>query len=122
MKKFNLTTGKIGEKIASKELIKRGYQIIGQNYRTRFGEIDIIAKDCEIWVFVEVKARKGTGFGLPQEAVNFRKQNKIIRSAIQYIQQNRLGEISWRVDVVSILLDRVGNVKKFDLIKNAVMR
>jgi len=122
MKQFNLTTGKIGEQIAARELQKRGYQIIGQNFRTRFGEIDLIARDGDILIFVEVKARKGIGFGLPQEAVGFKKQNKIIRGALQYIRDNRLGEISWRIDVVSIILDYKGNLKSFDLIKNAVMR
>lgn len=122
MKQFNLTTGKIGEKIAAQKLSQQGYEIVGKNFRTRYGEIDLIAREGGIYVFVEVKARKSLTYGLPQEAVDFRKQNKIIRSALQYIKENRLGEISWRVDVVSILLNRDGSVKKFDLIKNAVMR
>lgn len=116
-----ISFGKIGEEIAGDYLEHQGYQIIDSNFRTRFGEIDIIARDGDVWVFVEVKARRGISFGLPEEAVTFRKQNKIVRQALAYIKEKKLGEISWRIDVVSIIMP-IGREPRIKLIKNAVER
>ena len=116
-----ISFGKTGEEIARDYLKDQGYEIIDSNFRTRFGEIDIIAHDGEVWVFVEVKARRGISFGLPEEAVTFRKQNKIVHQALAYIKEKKLGEISWRIDVVSIIMPR-DREPKIKLIKNAVER
>src|SRR4030065_93970 len=99
-----ISTGKIGVELARDYLKDQVYEIIDSNFRTRFGEIDIIARDGDVWVFVEVKARRSVAYGLPEEAVTFRKQNKIVHQALAYIKEKRLGEISWRIDVVSIIM------------------
>jgi len=113
--------GDEGEKLAKKYLKDQDYEIIDSNFRTRFGEIDVIARDGDVWVFCEVKARRGIAYGLPEEAVTFRKQNKIVHAALNYIREKKLGEISWRVDVISIIMP-VDKKPKIKLNKNAVER
>lgn len=91
-----------GETLAVKFIKKRGYAIITQNYKTPFGEIDIIAKDGDTIVFIEVKTRKNTIFGYPFESVNKKKIQKIKKSALHYLKKQRQ-EFSVRFDVISIL-------------------
>lgn len=88
IKKHGVTSlGALAEDVAVAYLLKRRYDILERNYRTRWGEIDIIARDGATLVFIEVKARKGNVCGLPQEAVGRQKQFKIIRMAQQYMHQ-----------------------------------
>ena len=77
MKKFNRIVGSKAEEYASRALIKKGYTIVKRNFSNRFGEIDIIVKDGETLVFVEVKAKTGNRFGTPEEMVSKRKLNQI---------------------------------------------
>ncbi len=113
--------GDWGEKIAVNYLMKQGYQILDRNYKTKLGELDIVAKEGDIIVFVEVKTRSSRSFGLPQEAVNFKKQNKIMRMAMQYLQNRDLKD-TWRIDVVGIVMSKNRRVENIDLIRNAVIR
>ena len=92
-----------------------------RNYKTKLGELDIVAKEGDIIVFVEVKTRSSRSFGLPQEAVNFKKQNKIMRMALQYLRDRELRG-TWRIDVVGIVMDKNRRVENIDLIRNAVIR
>ena len=93
--------GKMGEDAAAKYLKKLGYKILEQNYFCRMGEIDIIARDKEYIVFVEVKLRKNNDFGGAPAAVDKRKQEKIKRTALFYLQTNHI-ESAVRFDVVLI--------------------
>lgn len=113
--------GAKGEDIARKHLVQNLYHIVAENYRTKFGELDIIAKEGEVLVFVEVKTRIGHEYGLPQEAVDFKKQNKIIRAALKYMETHPHPG-TWRVDVIAIELDWHGKLQYFEHIRNAVMR
>lgn len=110
--------GNRGEKIAAKFLRKQGYQIIEKNYRSRLGEIDIVAKEDESVVFVEVKTRCSTDFGLPEEALSYDKRRRLSKLALGYLAHRRIKDTNCRFDVVSILMDnnRANHVK---LIKNA---
>jgi len=92
--------GKSGEKKAASFLKKKGFKILEMNYRCRFGEIDIVAKDGDTVVFVEVKTRSTAQFGMGYESVNSRKQEKLTASAQHYIAEK--GESPARFDVVSI--------------------
>ena len=85
--------GKIGEEISSNYLKKCGYKIIERNYRCRSGEIDIIAKDKEELVFIEVKTRSNLCFGKPREAVDTYKQNHIYKTVQYYLYKNNLESI-----------------------------
>ncbi len=96
-------TGAEGEKIAAEFLLKQGYRILERNFRTALGEIDIVARDGKILVFVEVKARSGTHFGVPQSAVDARKQAKMSRVALAYLSQKRIDTSECRFDVVGII-------------------
>ena len=101
------------EKKAALYLQKKGYEILEQNFYTFFGEIDLIAKDGETIVFIEVKYRKNLKSGYPQEAVTYTKRQKIIKSAEYYLYQKRVEEKPCRFDVIAA----AGN--EFLHIKNA---
>ena len=95
------TLGKEGERIAKEFLKKKGYSILQENYRTPFGEIDIIAREKDVLVFVEVKTRADLTFGSPFEAVNQRKKEKIKKVAITVMKHIKK-ECPARFDVLSI--------------------
>lgn len=118
MSNQNLYLGKIGEDIAASLLINNGYKILARNYKNKLGEIDIVAKDKDTFVFVEVKTRLSDKFGLPSEAVSKFKQRQIYKTAVTYLQKNNLLDKYSRFDVVSILYSHCGN-HKLELIKNA---
>jgi putative endonuclease len=94
--------GKMGENLACAELQRRGYAILARRYRTRYGEIDIVARDGPTVVFVEVKARCDETFGGGSAAVTGWKQRRIIRMATDYLARCRLLEEPCRFDVVAI--------------------
>ncbi len=96
--------GDKGEQSAAIYLGNLGYKIIATKYRTKTGEIDIIARDQEYVVFVEVKTRRSTSHGLPAEAVHQRKQQKIINTALCYLNYHGLNNIACRFDVIEIYL------------------
>ena len=95
--------GSGGEELALTHLQKRGYVILDRNYRCRYGEIDLVAKDGSTIVFVEVKSRRSTAFGSPEEAVGTVKQKKLSTAALCYLMEKHLDDRSARFDVVTIL-------------------
>ena len=97
-----IALGNVGEDLACEELERRGYAIIARRYRRRGGELDIIARDGQTMVFVEVKARAGRAFGEACEAVTANKRRTITRLALDYLMRHRVDECSCRFDVVSI--------------------
>ncbi|SCY84605.1 YraN family protein [Alkaliphilus peptidifermentans] len=98
--------GNIGEEIGRRLLIDKGYSILFQNYRTRFGEIDIIAGKNNVVVFVEVKTRKSTTYGMPREAINYKKQMNYRRLAEHFIQNQPLSRgKDFRFDVIEIIIN-----------------
>lgn len=117
MSRKNLEFGKIAENKAIEFLRTNGYKILKTNYKTKLGEIDIIAKDNDTICFVEVKGRHSLDFGEPSEAVSFKKQRQISKAAISYLRINNLLEFSARFDVLSILFKN--NKGEVSLIKNA---
>jgi putative endonuclease len=109
-KNKNLTFGEAGEKISAKYLEKKGYKILEFNFCNlkgrRLGEIDIIAKDGDCLVFVEVKTRKIETFGkkLPEESIGRQKLHKLNKIAQFYLRQKKLLDKNWRFDAVSVWL------------------
>lgn len=102
------TVGKQFEQIANEYLKKQGYIILEQNFQCKTGEIDIIAKQNDYLVFVEVKYRTNTSLGLPEEAIDFRKMRKITRTSKYYMLINRISEYTpCRFDVVSIINNEI---------------
>lgn len=107
-RKENRSKGNKGESIAARELAKKGYDVIDMNFCRKGGEIDIIVQKDDTVVFVEVKYRKSLENGIPCEAVDLRKQKRIIETAKKYIDENNLYERCFRFDVVEILeTDRI---------------
>ncbi len=110
--------GKTGETIASNFLKKKGYTIVTRNYRRKFGEIDIIARDRDYLVFIEVKTRTGTSHGHPLEAITFKKQRQISKVAQCYLAENDLYDVAARFDVVSVILSQNDQIH-IEIIPNA---
>ena len=108
--------GIIGENIAHNYLLKKGYKILEKNFRVKAGEIDIIALENKTIVFVEVKSRSNNKYGLPYESVNYRKQQKIIRVAQNYINFKRLMDYQYRFDIIEVYLN---SNEKINHIQNA---
>jgi putative endonuclease len=94
--------GKEGERIAEQYLKRKGYKLVERNYRCLAGEVDLIVLDRRVIVFVEVKTRTGHGFGTPLEAVQPRKQRKMMQAAQFFLSQKKLHQRDARFDVVGI--------------------
>jgi putative endonuclease len=110
--------GSKGDELAVQYLKKKGYKVIEKNYHCQGGEIDLIAREGDTLVFVEIKARSSLDFGLPQDAVDRFKQKKICRAATAYLAEHRLSEdIAARFDVVAVRLTPSG--PDIELIKDA---
>ena len=102
MSQARISLGKSGEDLACAELERRGYAIIARRYRVRGGELDVIARDGQTIVFVEVKTRVGRMFGEAAEAVTPRKQLRMTRLAEEYLMRHHLADCPCRFDVVSV--------------------
>lgn len=102
MTQWRLRRGVQGEQLAVDYLKRLGYRIQQRNYRCRQGEIDIIAWDGPVLVFVEVKTRSRTDFGVPQAMVTGQKQAKIVQVAMVYIQERQVRDTALRFDVVAV--------------------
>jgi putative endonuclease len=111
--------GKSGENYACLELERRGYAILDRRYRTRAGEIDVVARDGETLVFIEVKARRSGRFGPPSEAVGPQKRDKLMRMASSYIFAKRLGNARCRFDVVSVTFGTGERLPRVEVFKGA---
>jgi putative endonuclease len=94
--------GKTGEDRAAKHLAKQGYRILDRNFRTPHGELDLIALDGDTVVFVEVKTRTSDSYGVPELAVDPRKQDRMIKAALGYLKRKQLYQTACRFDVVAI--------------------
>lgn len=121
MPAYKKELGKHGEEIAVKHIKEEGYSLIQTNFRCRLGEIDIIAKDGDYLVFIEVKTRSNYNYGFPAEAINAKKKGTIIKTAQSYLSLKGLKNIDIRFDVIEVIIDNKNckepeNVK---LIKNA---
>ena len=110
-KRLNKVYGSIGEDLANKYLTQKGYKIVERNYKNRIGEIDIIALDKGVIVFVEVKYRHNDKFGMPREAVNKNKQFKIRQVATLYLKIKHKFDSKCRFDVIEILDDKITHLE-----------
>ncbi len=105
--RYRKNVGDIGENFAADLLTNSGYQIIERNYRTKAGEIDIIATKNGVLHFIEVKTRNGDQYGYPSESVTATKQLRIKRAAEQYLQGRRLNWNRLSFDVYEIMTDLI---------------
>jgi len=115
--KERITLGRFGEDLARERLKDCGYRILTTNYRCPLGEIDVIARDNDVLVFVEIKTRKNKSPGRVKEAVNTKKQRQISKVALAYMKSHNLWGSKARFDVVAVgLLDGKNEI---EIIKNA---
>lgn len=119
MESRHLQIGHQGEAIALKQLKKTGYKIVEKNYRSKLGEIDIIAKDQDTLSFIEVKTRQSTRYGHPKGAITPKKQRKLSMVALGYLKETNQSYHKARFDVVSILLTADGKKPLVEIVKNA---
>ncbi len=112
MKEFNLQTGKIGEAIAKKFLKNKGYEIIEQNYRTKYVEIDLLAKKNQETILVEVRTKIGENFGSPEESLTKKKLQKLWFNA-QIVKATR-------IDAVCIVLKQDYSVERIEHYENII--
>lgn len=105
-----MNVGSLGEHLARQYLQDKHYSFLTANFRTRTGEIDLIFKDHETYVFVEVKTRLSDRLGKPYEAVGFHKKQRMKRAIDYYLMTNKISESPLRVDIVSILLQSNGKI------------
>ena len=101
----NQTLGARGEQIAAHHLLASGMDIVARNWRCRYGELDLVARDATTTAFVEVKTRTGRGYGIPAEAVTAGKQQRIRRLAALWLAEHGGPYTRIRFDVVSVLIE-----------------
>lgn len=119
METFKRRMGNLGEKIAKEYLKKKGYSIIANNFNCLFGEIDLIAQKDNQIIFIEVKTRTTKDYGLPEEAISFNKQQRMLRAAKIYLCKTKRGPIeNYRFDAVSVYLNQKGGVDKIEHYEN----
>ncbi len=112
--------GQRGEAMARRFLQKRGYRILESNYRCPYGEIDIVARDGDQTVFVEVRTRLSTAYGTPEESITPAKQRHLLAASQEYLQRHDMGEADCRIDLVSIRLGAGYQGRRIDHLRHAV--
>ena len=118
-KEFNIATGKIGEEMAKEYLKKKGYKIIEQNYKTKYAEIDLVAKKGNEMVFVEVRTKKGEDFGTPEETLDKRKLRKLRSNARVYTAWKKW-QGPYRVDAICVVLRYDNMIERINHYENIV--
>lgn len=113
MKAEKRKVGQLGESLARDYLKRKGYRILEQNYRTRYAEIDLVARQKDVLVFVEVRTKVGERFGTPEETLNWKKLQQVKRNAFSYASRVKWNKL-YRVDAVCIILNEdqtVGSIR-----------
>ncbi len=113
-------TGISGERLAADFLMRKGYKILQKNYRCKEGEIDIVAQQDDCLIIVEVRTRKGSNFGTPEESITSAKKERLVSLADAYIQNCDICPASWRIDVVAIELGANNKISRLNHIENAI--
>jgi len=114
------TTGVRGEQLAQDYLNKHGYRIIETNIRTRYNEIDIVARQKDTLVFVEVRTKTSSNFGSPEESITPTKERHLAAAAYYYLQHHKNMPKSWRIDFIAVELDGDGNLMRINHIESAI--
>ncbi len=114
--------GAIGEELARHHLEARGYRVIATNYRCRWGEVDLIARDGLEWVFVEVRTRRSGAYGGPEESLTETKKQHLALAAQDYLQETGQStvDVQWRIDLVAIRLGSGRRVLSIQHLTNVV--
>ncbi len=120
MSRQKQTLGAFGEAYARGLLARRGYRIVASNVRLPSGEIDIVAQDGDCLVVIEVRTRRGDRFGSPEESITRTKAQRLVSLGHEYLESSGSPNVTWRIDVVAVEVDRAGKVSRAQVIQNAV--
>ena len=112
--------GEWGEGVASRFLQDQGYRITDTNFRCRWGEVDIVARDGDELVFVEVRTRRDTEYGTPEESITTAKAQRLVATAQEYMQRHGEEDLDWRIDLVSIRLGHGWQLRDISHLTNVV--
>lgn len=113
--------GNFGEAAAAAHLQRQGYTLLARQWSCAAGELDLVARQGEELVFVEVRTRRGAAYGSPEESITAAKQKRLITLAYAYLEAHSLTDAcAWRIDVIAIELDRAGRICRLNHIINAV--
>ncbi len=120
MKMSRKDIGRLGESLAAEYLKNEGFNIIEINYNCPAGEIDIIAKEYDYLVFIEVRTKSGSGFGSPEESITKTKKKHMIESAYTYLGEKDKMQSNWRIDFIAVELDRDYKPLRIEYYQDAV--
>jgi len=112
--------GAMGERMAAQYLEAKGFLIRESNYRVLEGEIDIIAEEVGTLVFVEVKTRRSIKFGLPEEAITRKKRARLIKAALNYLEERQYHDVNWRFDLIAIECHPNGEVSRIEHVEDII--
>ena len=112
--------GALGESVAAQYLEAKGFLIRECNYRVLEGEIDIIAEEVGTLVFVEVKTRRSNKFGLPEEAITRKKRARLIKAALNYLEERQYHDVNWRFDLIAIECHPKGEVSRIEHVEDII--
>lgn len=111
--------GRWGEDLAARHLVGKGYEVVARNWRCEAGELDLVVRDGDCLVIVEVRTRRGRAMGAPEESITATKQARLCSLAEAYVQAHDWPGY-WRLDVVAVEVDRRGRLLRVDHYENAV--
>jgi len=120
MRRTKRELGQLGEELAVRYLRGQGYLIRERNWRCPLGEMDIVAEDGDCLAFVEVRTRRGRELGTPEESITQVKRSRLIEVAQTYLQEHDWPG-DWRIDVLAVEMSPQGDLRRVNLIKNAVV-
>jgi putative endonuclease len=101
--------------LAVDELMRRGYDIVERNWHCPVGEVDIVARRGAVWAFFEVRTRRGSAYGTPEESLTVTKRQRMIDVALTYLAEHELVDVDWRLGMVAIEMDRAGRILRNDV-------
>jgi putative endonuclease len=113
--------GNFGEAAAAAHLTRQGYTLLARQWRCSAGEIDLVAQQRDVLVFVEVRTRRGGAYGSPEESITAAKQARLVALAYAYLAAHELGDAQpWRIDVIAIEVDGRGRISRLEHLPNAI--
>ena len=107
--------GRRGEELAVAELVRCGYEIVTRNWHCQVGEVDVVARRDDVWYFFEVRTRRGSEFGTPEESITPAKRQRMIDVALTYLGEHDLDDVDWRVGLVAVEMDRAGRLLRLEV-------
>ena len=110
--------GAWGERVAALHLESQGYKIVARNWRCPLGEIDLVARAGALWLFVEVRTRRGRALGTPEESMARGKAERVLKLAQQYLYEHGLVDAECLVDLIAVELDKQGKLLRCEQIEN----